>query len=227
MAETKHILALGGGRLADGGGVDDFALALCGADRPRVCLLPTASGDADDELDAFYAVFDADRAVASHIGLFRRKHENLAKRLQGVDALYIGGGNVANLLALWRLHGLDRLVGDAYRAGTVVVGLSAGASCLFEACLTDSFGTLAPMADGLGLLSGSFCPHYDNPKRRPRYRELVRDGFAPGYGVDGGAALHFVDGALVEALSVRQDAVAYRVTADQEERLPTRELEDR
>lgn len=197
---------------------------------PNVCFVPTASGDSDAEIDAFYKAFGGDRANPSHLQLFRRGRRDLARQLAEADVIYVGGGNPANLLALWRLHGVDEMVADCYHAGTMVVGVSAGASCLFDGYLTDSLGPpLRCLDDGMGLVSGTFCPHYGSAKRRARYRQVVAEGFAAGYGVDSNAALHFVDGELAAVLSTEDGATAYRVSlatdGAKERRLPTRILE--
>lgn len=209
--------------------IDDYALAATGKTTPRVCFLPTASGDSDSQLDDFYAAFGPSRAQASHVALFRRRRQEIPTLFEDADLLYIGGGNTANLLAVWRVHGVDELVTRAYRSGTVVVGMSAGASCLFEESLTDSFGEpLVGLADGLGLVSGSFCAHYDRGKRRARYHEAVAHGLEGGFGVDEGAALHIVDGELAEVLTTREGATAHRVRKTHrvdEETLPGRLLE--
>ena len=122
------------------------------------------------------------------------------------DAVYVLGGNTANLLALWRLHGLDRVLREAWEPGMVMAGMSAGAICWFESCTTDSFGpTLQPLHGGLGFLPGSLCPHYHGEaQRRPLYRRLVAEGaLPPGYAVDDGAALVFDGDRLVEVVTSR------------------------
>jgi dipeptidase E len=193
--------------------LDDYLLALTGASVPRVCFIPTASGDADGYIERFEKSF-ADRAETSVLSLFRRSGD-LAELLAEQDAVYVGGGSTANLLALWRLHGLDRLLVEAGRRGTVLAGISAGMNCWFEGSVTDSFGTdpLLPLADGLGLVPGSACPHYDGePLREPTYRGLVATGaLDPGYAVDDCCALLFEDGVLQEAVSSRPGARAFRV----------------
>jgi peptidase E len=121
-----------------------------------------------------------------------------------------------NLLAVWRLHGLDRLLRQAWEAGAVLAGISAGAICWFEAYLTDSMGPdLAPREDGLGFLTGSACPHFsDDPQRRPTYQRLIAEGFPGGVAIDDGAALHFRGRALVDVVSERSGAQAYRISLD-------------
>jgi peptidase E len=140
--------------------------------------------------------------------------------------IVVGGGNTANMLAIWRLHGFDRILREAWEHGTVLCGGSAGAICWFEASVTDSFGPqLAGMRDGLGFLPGSACPHYDGEElRRPRYLELVRDGFPAGIAIDDSAAVRFDGTAIGEVLATREGARAYRVSAEGEGPLDARLL---
>jgi dipeptidase E len=145
---------------------------------------------------------------------------------QAHDVILVGGGNTANMLAVWRLHGFDRVLREAWQAGTVLCGWSAGMICWFEAGVTDSFGPqLAPLWDGLGFLAGSACPHYDGEeRRRPVYTELVANGFPPGIALDDDAGAHFVGGELRDVFAARAGAHGYRVGADGEVRLTTRVL---
>ncbi len=138
----------------------------------------------------------------------------------------MSGGNTANALAIWRLHGVDVALREAWERGAVVGGTSAGANCWFECCVTDSFGpALDPLRDGLGILPGSFCPHYDGEeRRRPVYRALVDGGFPAGYAADDFAALHFEGTELREVVSSRPGAQAYRVGPRSEEPIATRVL---
>jgi peptidase E len=153
--------------------------------------------------------------------------ERPAERVAEADIVLVSGGNTANALALWRLHGVDRALREAWERGAVLGGPSAGANCWFEASVTDSFGAgLAGMRDGLGLLAGSFCPHYDGEElRRPVYERLVREeGFPPGIACDDHAAAVFRGTALEEVVAVREGAGAYRVGPDGGEQLPARLL---
>jgi len=183
-AATRHIVAMGGGGFSFGSewrGLDDYAVELTGASRPKVCFLPTASGDADSYVVRFYDAFPASRHRASHLALFTRTVTDLRGVLLDQDLIYVGGGNTANMLSVWRLHGVDALLREAWEAGIVLCGLSAGSLCWFEGGTTDSFGPeLAALNDGLGLLSGSHSPHYDGEaQRRPTYHRLVADGVLP------------------------------------------------
>ena len=217
------ILALGGGGFSmepDNPLLDDFLLSLAtrrrgSSDQPRVCFVPTASGDAASYIDCFTAAFKG-RAETSTLELFHLAdlvEVDLRTFVLAQDVVYVGGGSTANLLALWRLHGLDEIFREALAEGVVVAGISAGMICWFESSVTDSFGPLAALSDGLGMLSGSACPHYDGEaERRPTYLALVGSRRLPaGYAVDDGCALLFRDGALVEAVSSRPEAQASRV----------------
>jgi peptidase E len=141
------------------------------------------------------------------------------------DVLYVGGGNTKSMLGVWREYGLPEILREAWEAGVVLAGLSAGAICWFEQGLTDSFeGELRPL-QCLGLLKGSACPHYDgDPSRRSTYHHFVRTGdLLPGLALDDGAAVHFVDDKIHGVVASRLGATAYQVEmrngAVQEERL--------
>jgi len=216
----------GGGFMMDPASpLDDHLLSLSPERRPRVCFLPTPAGDHDAVIAMFFEAFSARDCEPSCLRLFGTP-ERPAERLADQDVIYVSGGNTANALALWRLHGVDRALRAAWERGAVLGGVSAGANCWFESCVTDSFGPqLGPLADGLGFLSGSFCPHYDGePRRRPVYRELVANGFPAGYAADDGAALHFVGTELREVVASRDGACAYRVEAGSETPLEPRRL---
>lgn len=216
--------------------LDDFVLSLVRRRRPRVCFVPTASADSANYIAQFYRAF-ADRCEATDLTLFDPpslpRHPpataDLPSFVARQDVFYVGGGNTAHLLAMWRVHGLDGLLRKAWKAGAVLAGISAGMLCWFEAGLTDSFGGLEPLDDGLGLLRGAACPHYDGePARRDAFHELIAGGAPSGYAADDGAALHFVGRRLREVVSSRPEARAYRVTlrADRvvEKCLPARYL---
>jgi peptidase E len=209
----------------------DLARANRGRDRPRVCFLPTASGDSPTYIASFYAAF-ARRAEASHLPLFIRTLYDIEAFLLEQDVVYVGGGNTENMLAVWRIHGVDRALRAAWDAGVVMAGLSAGSLCWFETGTTDSFGPgLAALSGGLGFVPGSHAPHYDGEaNRRPVYHRLIAEGAIPaGHAADDGAALVFQGDSLFEAVSSRPEARAYRVErgpdgAAVETELPTRYL---
>jgi peptidase E len=200
-------------------------LSLTGTDRPRVVHVPTAVGDAAESIVAFYERC-AGLGELSHLRVFPFPPADLRELVLAQDAVSVGGGNTANMLAIWRIHGLDRILREAWERGVLLFGASAGMICWFEAGVTDSFGPqLEGMRDGLGLLPGSACPHYDGEElRRPRYRELVDGGFPEGVAADDGVGLHYVGTELREVFTCRPGAAAYRVTGDGEERLEARDL---
>jgi dipeptidase E len=222
-----QIVAMGGGGfMAERDSLlDSFMLSLKDASRPRVCFVPTPSGDSDRGIAAFFEAFSARDCEPSCLRLFGMP-ERPAEHLAAQDVIYVSGGNTANALAVWRLHGIDDALRDAWERGAVLGGVSAGANCWFESCVTDSFGpSLEPLHDGLGLLPGSFCPHYDAEElRRPVYRALVDEGFPPGYAADDNAALHFVGTELREVVGAHPNAAAYRVEPGSETPIPARAL---
>jgi dipeptidase E len=210
----RHIVAMGGGGflMEPASLLDDYVLALADRPDPRVCYLGTAAGDAAPDIVAFYRAFPLGRADASHLSLFQRDARDPRAHLLAQDVIYVGGGNTVNMLAIWRAHGVDAALREAWDAGVVLCGMSAGALCWFEAGVTDSYGPLQALHDGLGLLPGSHCPHYDGEaERRPTYRRAVADGLPAGIAADDCCALHFAGTELVEIVASRPDARAYRV----------------
>jgi peptidase E len=220
-----HIVAIGGGSMLESGSrIERHVLELAATERPRVCFLATAVGDHAERILGFYQAFAESGCELTHVELFGMP-ERPADRVRNQDVVYVSGGNTANLLALWRVHGIDQAVREVWERGGVLAGWSAGANCWFENCVTDSFGPLRALGDGLGLLAGSFCPHYDGDVlRRPTYRRLVKDGLSSGYAADDDAAFVFSGAELKEVVSQRDDARGYRVTADGEEPLEARLL---
>ena len=216
MAE-RHIVAMGGGGFSmepRNPRLDDFVLSLARRKRhPRVCFVGTASGDNDYYLRRFYEAFPPSRAAATHLALFDRKVGDLKKFVMAQDVIYVGGGNSANMLAVWGLHGLDKALRAAWNAGIVMAGISAGAICWFETGVTDSFGMpFRALNEGLGFVRGACCPHYDGEKeRRPVLMRLIKRGFPSTLALDDGAAAHFVGTRLKEVVSSRPKARAFRI----------------
>ena len=217
------------GRILACGGAGDFTaflLELSGRARPRFCYLPTASADDPGHIVGFYERVVEHDCAPFHVELFG-KPQQPAERVAAADIVWVGGGNTANMLAIWRLHGIDIALRAAWERGAVLAGASAGANCWFQGNVTDSFGPqLAALADGLGMLGGSFCPHYDSEElRRPIYRQLVADGALPaGIACDDFAAALYDGTELAEIVTLREGAGGYRVTPDGEEPLPARFL---
>jgi peptidase E len=216
------IVAIGGGTTIDS--IREYTLSQVGKERPKLLLLNTASPhDPRQTLRAFQAF--ARFADVELVEFYPWPPEGLRELTLGRDLVVVGGGNTANMLAVWRVHGFDEILREAYEHGVVMSGSSAGMICWFEAGVTDSFGPqLEGLRDGLGFVAGSGCPHYDDEDlRRPTYRRLIdEEGFPPGIAVDSGVALKYVDGELVEVVSPRQGATAYRVERGSETPLDAR-----
>jgi peptidase E len=229
---TGRIVACGGGLFADEAGpLREFILAQARRANPRVCFLPTATGDHPEAIARFYRAAATHDCRPSDLPLFFREVEDLRPFLMDQDVIWVAGGNTANALAVWRVHGVDAILRDAWEAGCVMTGASAGMNCWFEASVTDSFSLkkLEGLRDGLGWLPGSACPHYDGEEmRRPVYRELVANGFPDGVAAEDGVGLLYDRGELTEAVSWRQDGAAFRVKRDggdvSEERIDARTL---
>jgi peptidase E len=214
---SGNIVAMGGGGFGSGNPMlDRYALSLVDADRPKVCFIPTASGDDAGYTLEFYKAYGSYGCEPHVLNLFPREVEDIAGFLLGMDMVYVGGGSTANLLAVWRLHGVDEALEEAWRSNVVLAGLSAGANCWFESSTTDSFllGKADALHDGVGILPGSYCPHYSSePERRPSYMSMVAEGVLPdGYACEDGTAVHFVGTEMHAAVSVDGDTTAYRVT---------------
>jgi peptidase E len=217
-----HIVAMGGGGFSmepDNLLLDDFVLGLSRRQPARVCFVPTASADAPTYIVRFYRAF-VGRCIPTDLTLWnpsalpRRpaRTSELAGFLADQDVIYVGGGDTANLLVLWRRHGLDTLLRRAWLEGVVLAGVSAGMLCWFNGGITDSFGGLERLDDGLGLIDATACPHYDGEAdRRPAYHRAIAGGMQAGYAAEDGAALHFCGPNLLEVVSSRPRAAAYRV----------------
>ena len=213
----RQIVAFGGGGFSMESGnplLDDYVLDLTGAPRPRVCFLPSASGDADHYVVRFYRAFPADRCEASHISLFRREQGpgDLREHLLSQDLIYVGGGSVLSMLGVWRAHGIDEILREAWERGVVLCGLSAGSLCWFADAVTGFHGSPKRVA-GLGLLPFSNCVHYEpgNSGRRLAYHAMLRAGMRSGYAAEDGAALHFVGTELSRVVASRPAAWGYRL----------------
>lgn len=212
----RRIVAIGGlGQFADESArrIYEYLLRLCAKPRPRVCFIPTASGESYERVVGFYDAFRSLACEPSWLSLFNLPSGDLADFVLNKELVFVGGGNTRSMLALWREWGLDKILHDASENGTVLAGSSAGANCWFEQCTTDSVPGDLTVLSCLGFLEGSFTPHYDvEPKRKPALRAMLSSGaIRPGYAADNETALHFVDGKFERAIRARKEARAYRV----------------
>jgi dipeptidase E len=217
---TPRIVALGGHEFRARPGdlaIVRHLLDLTGAERPNVCLLPTAGGDTHEGIANFHSVHASHECEASHVSLFRLERErvDLREHLLAQDLIYVAGGSMLNLIAIWRAHGLDRILAEAWRRGVLLAGQSAGAMCWFELGITASSGKPRP-APGLGLLPGSLSVHYGrDPHRRAALLGAIAAGTLPeGYALDDGAGLLFEGTRPVEAFAGTRGARVVRVERD-------------
>jgi peptidase E len=217
----RHVLAIGGGMLMPRDAIPlqiQRAIELSGKQHPRLCVLNQAVGDDPATNLRMYDRLADTPARVRHLSLFPMPNVSDPEDfLLSQDIIFVGGGSVANMVAVWRVHGIDAVMRKAWQAGIILAGSSAGGICWFEGGTTDSFGIkLRPFTDGLGMLAGSFCPHYNSePERRPLYQRLVAEGALPGgLACDDGAGAHFVDDSLAEVVADRPDAGGYRVDPD-------------
>ena len=221
----RRIVACGGDQLYFPA-LTRYVLELTGKARPKILFVPTASGDDAAYLLTFYQAFAGVECELSHLALFNRTVDDIDGFIREQDVVMVGGGNTANMLAIWRLHGVENALRSAYRSGTMLTGWSAGCICWFEAGITDSFTLeLGPLRDGLKLLAGSACPHYDSQeRRRPVYAREIAAGLPPGIALDDAVAARYEDERLVEVVSGKPSGRAFRVDASGEHPLEVRAL---
>lgn len=221
----RRIVACGGEQLLFPS-LTRYVLDLTGKPRPKILFVPTASGDDAAYLLTFYQALAGIECEPSHLFLFNRTVDDIGGFIAGQDVVIVGGGNTANMLAIWRLHGVEDALRKAYRNGTILTGWSAGCICWFEAGITDAFTLeLGPLRDGLKLLSGSACPHYDSQeRRRPVYAREIAAGLPPGIALEDSVAATYEDERLIEIVSGRPGGRAFRVDARGEHPLEVRAL---
>jgi dipeptidase E len=222
---TRRIIACGGMELFHPRLVD-YVLSFATRKRPKVLFLPTASGDGPGYLLAFYQQLAGRELELGHLALFDRTVEDIDGLIRDQDVIVVGGGNTANMLAIWRVHGVDRALRAAYDAGTVLTGWSAGCICWFEGGTTDSFTPeLGALRDGLAFVKGSATPHYDSEERRAMvYAREIAAGLPAGIALDDGVAASYADERLIEIVSGRPDGRAFLVDRSGEHPQPVRML---
>ena len=228
-----QIVAFGGGGFSMESGntlLDNHVLALTGVAHPRICFLPTASGDADHYIVRFYRAFVASRCEPSHISLFRRETSVADPRshLLAQDVIYVGGGSVVSLLGTWRAHDLDLALREAWLSGVLLCGGSAGSLCWFSEAVSGFHSGEPRRVSGLGLLPWSNAVHYESEGgRRHAFHAAITSGMPAGYAANDGAALHFTGTELAEVITSRPGARAFFVSPDQRGEVSERELPTR
>jgi dipeptidase E len=213
-----QIIALGGGGFSmepDNLALDRYILSLWRrSDRElRVCFIPTASGDSADYINRFYSSFAKLPCTPTHLALSHPQKSDPMNAISESDIFYVGGGNTREMLAIWRQYGLDKAFKEAWQAGKILCGISAGAICWFEQGISDSVveAELHPLTC-LGFLPGTACPHYDEPGRREAFHRYLASGdVSAGHGIDNSVALHFEGTNLLNVVNSRLDVFAYQV----------------
>lgn len=243
MSERRTILATSGGFDSNDngelvpGGLVKIALRLSGAERPRFCFLATADGDDKICIDEHYAALEGWSVDVAHLALFpKRNVENVRSHLLSQDVIWVGGGSVAGLMAMWRLHGVDEVMREAWEAGVVLAGRSAGSICWYLGGTTDSYGpslrAVQPFTDGLGLLPYGNDVHRDSEEeRRKLFNTLVADGALPlSHASDDGVGLHYSGTELVGAYTTQPGAGGYVIEREgdgvRESRLDARSADE-
>ena len=214
----RQVIAIGGGgfgRTQESNLIEQYILDQTSKKNPKICFIPTATGDLDPYVVNFYSVFSKLNCETSHISFFKRTID-LKAHIQKQDVIFVGGGNTKSMLAVWRDWGLDLILKDAYDRGVVMSGVSAGAICWFEAGLTDSWASDLQMMKCMDFIPGNCAPHYDEePERRPATKQFLENKSIDFmYGIEGGAALHFVDEIPNSTIQFKKNKYAYKVTLD-------------
>jgi dipeptidase E len=212
----RQIIAIGGGgfgRVIKDLKIENYIKSQCKSDSPKICFIPTATGDDNQYIENFYKAFDSIGCKTSHIDFFKRTI-NLVEHIKKQDIIFVGGGNTKSMLAVWKDWGLDVLLEKAYKNGVIMCGVSAGAICWFNKGITDSWADDLAIMDCLGFVDGVCCPHYDEePARRPYVKaKLDRADFDECIGVEGNAALHIINEESYKSVNFGVNKNSYRVS---------------
>ena len=212
----RQIIAIGGGgfgRVIKDLKIENYIKSQCKSDSPKICFIPTATGDDNQYIENFYKAFDSIGCKTSHIDFFKRTI-NLVEHIKKQDIIFVGGGNTKSMLAVWKDWGLDVLLEEAYKNGVIMCGVSAGAICWFNKGITDSWADDLAIMDCLGFVDGVCCPHYDEePARRPYVKaKLDRADFDECIGVEGNAALHIINEESYKSVNFGVNKNSYRVS---------------
>ena len=214
----KHFIAIGGGgfgRNKSSNLIEKYLLNLTGKDCPKICFLPTATGDNDNYIVRFYSVFTQFNCIPTHIEFFKRTadiHNHIMKQ----DVVFVGGGNTKSMLAIWNDWGMSKLLYDAYHKGVIMSGVSAGAICWFTSGITDSWDNELRILPCLDFIRDTCCPHYDEePSRIPYVKKILLEHKVTNViSIEGGATIHFIDGIPFKNLSFYNNKNTYNVYLD-------------
>ena len=214
----NHIIAIGGGGFSRNNSsylIEKYILNLSGKDYPKICFLPTATGDDASYIVRFYSIFTRLNCIPSHIEFFKRT-PNIHSHIMKQDVVFVGGGNTKSMLAIWNEWGMNSLLNDAYNKGVIMAGVSAGAICWFTSGITDSWDNELRILPCLDFLKGTCCPHYDEePSRIPYVKKiLLEEKLTNCISIEGGSAMHFIDGKPFRNVSFKDNKNSYNVYLD-------------
>jgi len=215
---NKHIVAIGGGGFGRNNSsniIEKYILNLSAKTIPKICFLPTATGDNDTYIVRFYSIFSRLNCIPSHIEFFKRT-TNIKKHIMDQDVVFVGGGNTKSMLAIWNNWGMSDLLNDAYNQGVIMSGVSAGAICWFTNGITDSWNDELRILPCLDFISGTCCPHYDEePSRIPYVKQILfEEKVSNCISIEGGSAMHFIDGKPFKNVSFKNNKNTYNVFMD-------------
>lgn len=218
MIKERNIIAIGGGGFGRNPGegiIEEYILNQTKKKRPNICFIPTATGDNEAYKVNYYATFSKLNCNPTHLDFFKRTPD-LKRLIADQDVIFVGGGNTKSMLAVWREWQLDKILKKAYKNGTVMSGVSAGAICWFQNGITDSWDSNLQIMPCMNFVKGTCCPHYDEePERKPTVKELIsKNKVKRIYAVDGGAALHIKNEKNFKSVSFKNYKNAYEVTLD-------------
>jgi len=222
---SKNIVAIGGGGFGRSLGsleIEKYIISLTNKKRPKICFIPTASGDSSLYKLNFYRAFTKLDCITSHIDFFSRT-ENLEEKVLTQDIIYVGGGNTKSMLAVWNEWNLHKILRNAYEKGIIMSGVSAGAICWFEKGITDSWANSLNVLDCLGYTKGNCCPHYDEePERKPSLSNFISNGdISECFAIDGGCALHLKNDQVHKAVSFKDGKNSFLVKNENKEIIET------
>ena len=218
MPNTRNIIAIGGGGFGGSPGqgiIEQYILNQTRKKRPKICFIPTATGDNEAYKVNFYSTFTKLNCEPTHLDFFKRTPD-LKKLILNQDVIFVGGGNTKSMLAVWKEWKLDKILKEAYRNGVVMSGVSAGAICWFQNGITDSWASELKIMPCLNFMRGTCCPHYDEePERKPFVKNLLdRKKVKKIYAVDGGVALHIKNEANFKSVVFRKTKSSYAVSLE-------------
>ena len=217
----KHIVAIGGGGFGRNNSsylIEKYILNLSKNTSPKICFLPTATGDSNSYIVRFYSIFNRLNCKPSHIEFFKRT-TNIKNHIMDQDVVFVGGGNTKSMLAIWNDWGMSSLLNDAYNDGVIMSGVSAGAICWFTNGITDSWDNELKLLPCLDFIKGTCCPHYDEePSRIPYVKKIIlEEKLANCISIEGGSAMHFIDGKPFKNVSFKNKKNTYEVFLDNNE----------